>query len=315
MYWDDLHADCSHLSLAARGAWVWIISNLRNCGGERSTNIEGWARVIGANLEETAGVLQELITERICDSNVTCNGLSQKFNGQITITCRRLVKERKQRSFNNLRQIAFRERHGGNGKVTQKVTLLDTDTDTDTETEEEKHTARSDSKSESSEPQKVVEKPLHRKAVKKIQRTGVDQEQSAIMTLPLADKSEHNLTAADLAELSKLYPGVDPERELLKAKGWLYANPTRRKTHRGIARFIHGWLSRAQDSGNGRGAKTAPQYEPEPEQDEFEDPDEPMRGHPDLIEQERSRRRAKYNNDPVLIEKARTEWRENHGYK
>lgn len=75
-----------------------------------------------------------------------------------------------------------------------------------------------------------------------------------ILSMPLAGGTEFHVTAAHLAEFSKLYPGVDPEQELLKAKGWLIANPTRRKTPRGIARFLHGWLSRAQDRGNGNGA-------------------------------------------------------------
>ena len=49
------------------------------------------------------------------------------------------------------------------------------------------------------------------------------------------------------------------------------------------------------------------------EPDEFEDPDEPMKGMPDLIAQERERRRAKYNHDPELIARARAKWRESHG--
>ena len=94
-----------------------------------------------------------------------------------------------------------------------------------------KDTARSDSKSESSEP--------------------------FIVSLPLCNGTEHGVTATHLAELSKLYPGVNPEQELLSAKGWLIANPTRRKTPRGIARFIHGWLSRAQDRGGRNNSKQA----------------------------------------------------------
>jgi hypothetical protein len=105
---------------------------------------------------------------------------------------------------------------------------------------------RSDSIHESSGPHQPV------RLAEEPERTGKPPEQEpAIMTFPLADKSDYPLTAAQLAELSSLYPGVDPEQELLKAKGWLIANPTRRKTRRGIARFIHGWLARAQDRGNG----------------------------------------------------------------
>lgn len=37
--------------------------------------------------------------------------------------------------------------------------------------------------------------------------------------------------------------------EVLKAAVWLDANPTRRKTHKGMPRFLVSWLSRAQDRG------------------------------------------------------------------
>jgi hypothetical protein len=164
----------------------------------------------------------------------------------------------------------------------------DRDRDRDRYTEKN-NSVPSDSKSESSEPH-----------------------EPPIITLPLADKSLHNLTAVDLSELSKLYPGVDPEKELLKAKGWLIANPTRRKTRRGIARFLHGWLGRAQDRSNGK--HEIPEL-PLEIQDEFEDPDEPLKGSPDLIAKERERRRAKYNNDPKLIGAARAKWRSEHGYE
>ena len=43
------------------------------------------------------------------------------------------------------------------------------------------------------------------------------------------------------------FPGVDVGAELLKIQAWLDANPTRRKTHRGMSRFVVGWLSRQQD--------------------------------------------------------------------
>ena len=48
-------------------------------------------------------------------------------------------------------------------------------------------------------------------------------------------------------EWTELYPNVDILQELKKMKGWCNANPTKRKTKRGILRFINGWLSREQD--------------------------------------------------------------------
>ena len=54
----------------------------------------------------------------------------------------------------------------------------------------------------------------------------------------------------------KLYPAIDVNQELRGMAGWLDANPTRRKTKTGIARFCNTWLSKAQDKGGSPMAKT-----------------------------------------------------------
>jgi hypothetical protein len=54
-----------------------------------------------------------------------------------------------------------------------------------------------------------------------------------------------------ISEWSSAYPGVDVKTELLRMKVWLDANPTKKKTSRGILKFIVGWLTKAQDSGRG----------------------------------------------------------------
>ena len=45
------------------------------------------------------------------------------------------------------------------------------------------------------------------------------------------------------------YPSVNIEQELQKMIAWLNANPTRKRTRKGIERFVVSWLNRAQDSG------------------------------------------------------------------
>ena len=54
---------------------------------------------------------------------------------------------------------------------------------------------------------------------------------------------------ADIIQWQKTYPAVDVFAELAKMESWLDANPTRRKTERGIKKFVNSWLSRAQDQG------------------------------------------------------------------
>jgi len=44
------------------------------------------------------------------------------------------------------------------------------------------------------------------------------------------------------------YPRLDIQTELRKMAGWCYSNPGKRKTKRGIKRFINNWLARAYDN-------------------------------------------------------------------
>lgn len=71
--------------------------------------------------------------------------------------------------------------------------------------------------------------------------------ESPIFSLPLNDNSEHKIFNADVIMWCELYPSVDIMQELRKMKGWLSANPKRRKTKVGVLRFINNWLSKEQD--------------------------------------------------------------------
>ena len=55
-----------------------------------------------------------------------------------------------------------------------------------------------------------------------------------LIGLPLNDGSEHEVTEEDVAEYAQLYPAVDVMQQLRNMRGWLRANPSRRKTKRGI---------------------------------------------------------------------------------
>ena len=70
--------------------------------------------------------------------------------------------------------------------------------------------------------------------------------------IPLNDGSEFGIYRKDIEEYALLYPAVDIEQELRKMRGWCLANPTRKKTRRGIRSFINTWLSREQDRGRQR---------------------------------------------------------------
>ena len=72
-----------------------------------------------------------------------------------------------------------------------------------------------------------------------------------MLSLTLNDKSEYPIFASDIAEYQELYPAVNVSQEFRNMKGWLNANPAKRKTKSGIKRFISGWLAREQNKPRG----------------------------------------------------------------
>jgi len=76
--------------------------------------------------------------------------------------------------------------------------------------------------------------------------------------LPLTQGKQRDITQTELEEWGKLYPAVDVMQELRKMRGWLLASPSRRKTARGVLKFVHNWLGKAQDQGGGRMTRTTP---------------------------------------------------------
>lgn len=69
----------------------------------------------------------------------------------------------------------------------------------------------------------------------------------SIITITLNDKSEFPIYQNMINDWSELYPNVDVMQELRNMKGWCNSNPTKRKTKRGVLRFINSWLAREQD--------------------------------------------------------------------
>ena len=68
-----------------------------------------------------------------------------------------------------------------------------------------------------------------------------------VEAIKLKDGSEWRCPLADYEEYVRLYPGVDVAKEFRNMRAWSNSNEEKRKTKRGIKRFVNGWLSRAQD--------------------------------------------------------------------
>lgn len=97
-YPSDWVQDTRPLSLAAKGAWIDIICLLwkSQIRGLHQLPIIGWARVIGATVDQTVAVIDELATMQVAEVEKTCNG-------DVTLKCRRMLREENVREQARLR--------------------------------------------------------------------------------------------------------------------------------------------------------------------------------------------------------------------
>ncbi len=70
-----------------------------------------------------------------------------------------------------------------------------------------------------------------------------------VEALVLNDGSEWRPNETLFAEYVRLYPNVDVKQQFNEMRSWCLSNPKKRKTRRGITRFVNSWLSREQDRG------------------------------------------------------------------
>lgn len=82
-----------------------------------------------------------------------------------------------------------------------------------------------------------------------------EQVEPPVITLLLNTGEEYGISESNVYEWSELYPAVDVMQCLRNMKGWLMANKSKRKTIRGINKFIIKWLQNEQDKGGTRGYK------------------------------------------------------------
>jgi len=97
-YPGDWIQDTRALSLAAKGTWIDLL-----CAMWRSQNrgtltlpIVGYSRLIGADAEQAQRAIKELTDMQICDTRTECNG-------DVTLICRRMIKDERERDLTRLR--------------------------------------------------------------------------------------------------------------------------------------------------------------------------------------------------------------------
>lgn len=80
---------------------------------------------------------------------------------------------------------------------------------------------------------------------------GADSRPPPVLTYPTRGKTKTwDLTEPVVAEMQELYDGIDVLAECKRALAWVKANPDKRKTARGMRRFLNGWIDRSVNRGN-----------------------------------------------------------------
>jgi len=70
----------------------------------------------------------------------------------------------------------------------------------------------------------------------------------AVAFIPIVG-GEYGVSKVLLAELERAYPDVDGPGTLLEIRAWCVTNPGKRKTAKGVPRFLNGWFDRLQNRG------------------------------------------------------------------
>lgn len=81
------------------------------------------------------------------------------------------------------------------------------------------------------------------------------------IAIRLQDGSYWHPTNADVTLWRQTYPKVDIEAELRKCAAWNDANPSKRKTHKGVKRHVNTWLSSASDRLQKNGSAPSSEFE------------------------------------------------------
>ena len=126
------------------------------------------------------------------------------------------------REQNRVRAQRFRDKRNAASRDVTPSNAESRYTDTDTDTD----TKRTSSQARSASP--VDNSPI-------------------LETLPLREGGDFQVHQSLVATLEPLYPAVDIPTTLKEMKAWLVLNTERRKTKRGIRKFIGNWLQSEQE--------------------------------------------------------------------
>lgn len=239
-YPSDYLRDTRALSCATKGGWVDILCMLHGSStrGAMTLPFVGWARVIGATVDQTEAIISELETMRVAD-------VTRVGNGDVTIRSRRMLRDAITREQTRLRVERHRRNTGrngaGNGDVTPK------------KPETRNHNTEESLRSSRSEP--VAPPPTAASGELPLGTIETNPNTDPVLlTFPtVGTMSEWPLRESKIAEWRAAYPAVKVDDALRELRQWCIDNPRKRKTARGMNAFLSGRLAWRQDRGGGSG--------------------------------------------------------------
>lgn len=275
LYIADYLADTMHLSTEEHGAYLLLMFNYWQTGRAIPKNrlakiarvsSERWGAVEESLSEFFIDNGTEWIHERIEDDLAAVRETLAKRSsaGKASAQSRRNRKETQSASESNTCSTGVGSvfEHDANKQATNK----DTDPDKDTDLKDQ-NLLRGAEKISPTQPDENLgscglnlhdgTRPAHAGPERRPLSAGVPStprpDDPEFIRLPLNDGAEFTVTESQIAEFETLYPAVNVRQALRNQRGWLLSDPRRRKTARGIRKFITGWLAKDQDRGGNRG--------------------------------------------------------------
>lgn len=219
LYVSDFIGDTLHLSTEQIGAYMLLLMAMWNAGGKLPSDEAKLARVTRMSVKKWKSIADDLLPFfEVSGDEIRHNRLTKEL----------------QKSESKSQSRAAAGAAGGAAKALKdqeaRVAIAKRSPQhlPDTITREESSSLRSE---DSSEPKKSP--PTVR----------------AVIELPATSNEIVPVTEADIDEWRSAFPAVDVIQQLRSMRQWLIANPSRRKTKRGMRKFVVQWLSRKQDQG------------------------------------------------------------------
>lgn len=130
-YPGDWVQDTRPLSLAAKGAWIDLLCAMWRAPrrGALALSLTGYARLLGATVEQARLVLDELIALGVCDADVAALSQVTAPHAPVTLVNRRMQREESQKHSGRLRSRRYRRRlRDGAATVDPSPSLSDSET-------------------------------------------------------------------------------------------------------------------------------------------------------------------------------------------